>query len=66
MTPRRLKVTPEPIARFLRRKRDELQMTQEEFAFHIGVVVATVSRWERGDHEPSPQTFERVRERLGA
>ncbi len=32
--------------------REELKMTQEEFARRIGVTITTISRWERGDCIP--------------
>jgi len=33
--------------------REDLLLTQEEFAQKIGVAFATINRWENGHHEPS-------------
>jgi transcriptional regulator with XRE-family HTH domain len=38
----------------LKRRREELGMTQDELALEFGVKMMTVSRWERGVH-PIPQ-----------
>jgi DNA-binding transcriptional regulator YiaG len=37
----------------LKRLRDELGMSQEEFARYIGTSARTVSRWESGDTMPN-------------
>ncbi|AFZ08978.1 MULTISPECIES: helix-turn-helix domain-containing protein [unclassified Microcoleus] len=37
----------------LKKLRDELGMSQEEFARQIGTSVRTVSRWEAGDNVPT-------------
>ena len=37
----------------LKKLRDELDMSQEEFGRHIGVSARTVSRWEAGDSTPT-------------
>ena len=37
----------------LKTLRDELAMSQEEFARQIGTSVRTVSRWEAGDNVPT-------------
>lgn len=37
----------------LKRLRDELDMSQEDFGRVIGVSVRTVSRWEAGDSTPT-------------
>jgi DNA-binding transcriptional regulator YiaG len=33
--------------------RNQLAMTQEEFAHALGITVSTVNRWENGHSEPS-------------
>ena len=38
----------------IRKLRDKLNLTQDEFADLIGVAVFTVSRWERGKSRPRP------------
>ncbi|MEO0350461.1 MAG: helix-turn-helix transcriptional regulator [Cyanobacteria bacterium P01_A01_bin.15] len=37
----------------LKKLREELNMSQEGFARHIGTSGRTISRWERGDSVPS-------------
>lgn len=37
----------------LKRLRDELEMSQEEFGRVIGISARTVSRWEAGDSTPT-------------
>ena len=37
----------------IRRLREELNMTQENFAHEIGVTFATVNRWENGRTTPN-------------
>lgn len=37
----------------LKKLREELDMSQEEFGRHIGVSARTVSRWEAGDSTPT-------------
>ncbi|MGF1493304.1 MAG: helix-turn-helix domain-containing protein [Microcoleaceae cyanobacterium] len=37
----------------LKKLREELGMSQEEFARQIGTSARTISRWERGDSVPS-------------
>jgi DNA-binding transcriptional regulator YiaG len=34
--------------------RESMQLTQERFAAHFGVTVATVNRWENGRAVPQP------------
>jgi transcriptional regulator with XRE-family HTH domain len=40
------------IAMFLREKREDLRLTQNELGEHLGVSANTISRWERGDITP--------------
>jgi len=48
----------------LRRVRVANGLTQAAFAELMGVEQATVSRWERGTHQPDPQTQDRIRDLL--
>lgn len=41
------------------------RMTQEELARQVGVSWVTVSRWERGEHEPPLQMLRRIADALG-
>ncbi|WP_245916025.1 helix-turn-helix domain-containing protein [Merismopedia glauca] len=42
------------IAKFIRALRQELNLTQEQFAAELGVTFPTVNRWENGKTKPSP------------
>lgn len=41
--------------------REALGLTQEEFARMLGVSARTVSRWERGESEPTPLALRGIR-----
>lgn len=44
----------------IRRIREELGLTQEQFARLLGVHPYTISRWERGPNQPSPYQQELI------
>lgn len=44
----------------IKRLRQRLDMTQEEFAKYIGVSWRTVMRWESGDSQPSNLALEKI------
>jgi putative transcriptional regulator len=46
----------------VRRVREKLGMTQEQFAHEIAVTVSTVSRWETGHAVPSNLAWRAIRE----
>ncbi len=46
----------------IRTLRQQLQMTQEEFAHHVAVTVSTVNRWENAHAEPSKLAWKAIRE----
>jgi DNA-binding transcriptional regulator YiaG len=46
----------------IRRVREKLGMTQEQFAHTIAVTVSTVSRWETGHAVPSNLAWRAIRE----
>ena len=48
--------TPENI----KRVRQKVQMTQEDFAHAIGVTTFTINRWERGCNVPSASAREKL------
>ncbi len=50
-----------PISFMVRRARLIRGETQGEFAFHMGVDPATVSRWERSKSEPTPANLGEIR-----
>jgi DNA-binding transcriptional regulator YiaG len=43
----------ENMSEFIRQLRQQLGMTQEEFAHALGITVGTVNRWENGRFRPS-------------
>jgi ribosome-binding protein aMBF1 (putative translation factor) len=53
------------IARQIRKRRDELGITQVELANRAGIPQSHVSRLEGGKHAPTKITIERVAEALG-
>ena len=53
-----LKKTPQPnIGQLIKELREEMELTQEEFASECGVVFSTVNRWEKGHTLPSPMAI---------
>jgi DNA-binding transcriptional regulator YiaG len=46
----------------IRTLRQQLGMTQEEFAHEIAVTVSTVNRWENSHAEPSKLAWKAIRE----
>ncbi len=46
----------------IRTLRQQLNMTQEEFAHEIAVTVSTVNRWENSHAEPSKLAWKAIRE----
>lgn len=49
----------------IKKIRDRLGMSQEEFAHRVGVSFTTVNRWERGKSKPSPMAQASIRQLLG-
>jgi DNA-binding transcriptional regulator YiaG len=46
--------------------RNKLNMTQSEFAHELGVESITVSRWERGQHQPKGKLIRNALARMQA
>lgn len=44
----------------IKRIRKSVGMSQAEFAKEIGVVIACVTRWEKGKTEPSPSSVKQI------
>jgi len=53
---------PENTRNLIRTLRQQLGMTQEEFAHEIAVTVSTVNRWENSHAEPSKLAWKAIRE----
>lgn len=47
-------------SQILRAIRQELGLTQQEFATRLGVALPTISRWENQVHKPSPLALDKV------
>ena len=62
---RQLKKMPQPqIGLLIRQLRQEMGLTQEEFASDCGVVFSTVNRWEKGRVRPSPMALRLIQVKL--
>jgi putative transcriptional regulator len=53
---------PESTRNLIRTLRQQLAMTQEEFAHQIAVTVSTVNRWENSHAEPSKLAWKAIRD----
>lgn len=51
-------------AQMIRELRQQLRLTQEQFAAKVGVTFSTVNRWENGKSAPSPLAAKRIEELL--
>jgi transcriptional regulator with XRE-family HTH domain len=49
----------------LRKIRESLHLSQEQFAPRLGVTTSTLSKWERGEHEPCMMDARRIAKKLG-
>ena len=48
----------------IRELRQEMGLTQEQFAAELGVVYFTINRWENGSTQPSPMAMKLVEMKL--
>jgi DNA-binding transcriptional regulator YiaG len=53
---------PENTRNMIRTLRQQLGMTQEEFAHEIAVTVSTVNRWENSHAEPSKLAWKAIKD----
>ncbi len=53
---------PESTRSLIRTLRQQLGMTQEEFAHQIAVTVSTVNRWENAHAEPSKLAWKAIKD----
>jgi DNA-binding transcriptional regulator YiaG len=53
---------PDNTRNMIRTLRQQLGMTQEEFAHEIAVTVSTVNRWENSHAEPSKLAWKAIRD----
>ena len=52
------------IGQLIRALRQELRLTQEQFAHQLGVTFPTVNRWEGGHANPSPMALKLIEGKL--
>ncbi len=50
------------IPKLIKKLRNKLDLTQEQFAQRVGVTFSTVNSWERGSRKPHPFLFKRLLE----
>jgi len=53
------------IAKLVKRLREQLGLTQEQFAQKVGVTFGSVNRWENGKRTPQPFLVRRLLEMKG-
>jgi transcriptional regulator with XRE-family HTH domain len=58
-------MTNKPVKNFLRKAREEKNLTQEQLAKIAGVARCVISDFENGKHRPSPRTINKIAEALG-
>jgi len=58
--PKRLGKPDRALARYLRRKREEVGASQENIAFHAGVTTGTLARLELGQSDPAWSTVRAI------
>jgi putative transcriptional regulator len=60
-----IKKIPQPqIGYLIQELRQEMNLTQEEFAAYFGVVFSTVNRWEKGHTKPSSMALKLIQNKL--
>ena len=57
---KRLALKQPHFGNFIRELRQEMGLTQEQFAAELGVVYPTINRWENGSTQPSPMAMKLV------
>ncbi|PPS41943.1 DNA-binding transcriptional regulator [Chroococcidiopsis sp. TS-821] len=63
MNKSKLLVIDQPLlGKFIRELRQEIKLTQEQFAAHLGITCSSVNRWENGRGKPSPLAMQKVEE----
>jgi len=50
------------IPKLIKKLRDKLDLTQEQFAQKVGVTFSTINNWEKGTRTPHPFLFQRLLE----
>ena len=50
------------VSNLIKKLRDKLDLTQEQFAHKVGVTFATINNWEKGNRAPHPFLFQKLLE----
>lgn len=50
------------VSNLIKKLRDKLDLTQEQFAQKVGVTFSTINNWEKGTRTPHPFLFQRLLE----
>lgn len=58
-------MTDKPVKNFLRKIREEKNLTQDQLAKIAGITRCIISEFENGKHRPSPRTINKIAEALG-
>jgi transcriptional regulator with XRE-family HTH domain len=58
-------MTKKPVKNFLRKIREERNLTQDQLAKNAGITRCIISEFENGKHRPSPRTINKIAEALG-
>lgn len=58
-------MTSKPVKNFLRKIREEKNLTQDQLAKTAGITRCIISEFENGKHRPSPRTINKIAEALG-
>lgn len=60
MIKKRIVIEQPFIGKFIREIRQEIGLTQEQFAAEVGVTCSSVNRWENGRGKPLPLAMEKI------
>ncbi len=58
-------MTTKPVKNFLRKIREQKNLTQDQLATAAGITRCIISEFENGKHRPSPRTINKIAEALG-
>ena len=58
-------MTDNPVKNFLKKIREEKNLTQDQLAKAAGITRCIISEFENGKHRPSPRTINKIAEALG-
>ncbi len=62
--PKKLAIRQPEVGNLIRELRQEIGLTQEQFAAILGFTFPTVNRWENGRNQPSPVAMKQIEKML--